>query len=371
MRWIRNDSREGGLPLKIRFLLPFALSLICLFSTGCQSLQHASLEPQFKNPLAQYASWGWSGFRAPFSSENSRLITLENYQSGKIPVVFIHGLLATPHTWTEMTTTLKSDPQIADRYQIWVFQYSTGISYLQSASELREELKDIVLKLDPHGKDPALQNMVLIGHSMGGLLVKQLISTSGNTMWEALSDQPFEFVEAAPETKQQIRDAMFFEPLPFVSRAVFIATPHAGSNWVNRPIGSLGRRLIAFPKKIQGQYRELISKNSGLLKDRYMNSIPTSLDHLTPGDPIIVALEQLMISDRVPYHSIIGIKHSCYGAELGDGVVEETSAHIPDAVSELLVPATHTTIQKSKEATNEVRNILYQHLNMMDQSFKQ
>ncbi|TWT63884.1 esterase/lipase family protein [Rubinisphaera italica] len=369
MRWISNDSREGGLPVKFRYWLPFALSLICLFSVGCQSLQPASLEPQFKNPLAKYASWGWSGFRTPFTSENSRLITLDDYQPGKIPVVFIHGLLATPNTWTEMTTALQSDPQIADRYQIWVFQYSTGISYLQSASELRNELKDIVQKLDPSGKDPALQNMVLIGHSMGGLLVKQMISTSGNTMWEALSDQPFEFVEADPETKQQIRNAMFFEPVPFVSRAVFIATPHSGSDWVNRPIGSIGRQMIAFPKKVQGQYRQLISKNSGLLKDHYLNSIPTSLDHLAPGDPIMVALEQLKISDRVPYHSIIGIKQSRFGSDTGDGVVEEVSAHITGAVSELLVPATHTTIQKSDEATTEVRKILNLHLNSLEHNY--
>lgn len=353
--------------MRIRLWLPLALSLICLFSTGCQSLQHVSLEPQFKNPLAQYSSWGWTGFRSPFSSENSRLVTLDDYQPGKIPIVFVHGLLATPHTWTEMTTALHADPEIADRYQIWVFEYSTGISYLQSASVLRKELQDIVQKLDPQGNDPALQNMVLVGHSMGGLLVKQMVSTSENKMWEALSDQPFEFVEADPETKQQIREAMFFEPLPFVSRAVFIATPHTGSDWVNRPIGSLGRNMIAFPSKVQGQYRKLISNNSGLLKEHYLNSIPTSLDHLAPGDPIMVALSELKISDRVPYHSIIGIKQSRFSTETGDGVVEEASAHIPGSSSELVIPATHTTIQKSEQATNEVRNILHLHLNKVDQ----
>jgi hypothetical protein len=42
-------------------------------------------------------------FFVPRSSDvESRLFTLEPYQPGKVPVIFIHGLLSDPFTWTDM-----------------------------------------------------------------------------------------------------------------------------------------------------------------------------------------------------------------------------------------------------------------------------
>ena len=59
-----------------------------------------------------------------------------------------------------------------------------------SALRLRENLSAAVKELDPEGKDPALRNMVVIGHSQGGLLAKMLVVTSGSRFWDNFSKTP-------------------------------------------------------------------------------------------------------------------------------------------------------------------------------------
>ncbi|MCX5905504.1 MAG: hypothetical protein NTV89_19005, partial [Proteobacteria bacterium] len=60
----------------------------------------------------------------------------------------------------------------------------------------------MVAKYDPEGKDPALQKMVVIGHSQGGLLTKLLVVDSGNRFWNNASSVPFEQLKLSPETKE-------------------------------------------------------------------------------------------------------------------------------------------------------------------------
>ena len=56
----------------------------------------------------------------------SGLYTLEPYQPNKIPVVLVHGLLSSIHTWMQMVNALKNDPLIRKHCQFWFFTYSTG-----------------------------------------------------------------------------------------------------------------------------------------------------------------------------------------------------------------------------------------------------
>ena len=60
-------------------------------------------------------------------------------------------------------------------FQFWFFTYETGNPILYSAMRLREALETAVATLDPAAQDPALRQMVLLGHSQGGLLVKLMV----------------------------------------------------------------------------------------------------------------------------------------------------------------------------------------------------
>src|SRR5262249_10196995 len=110
-----------------------------------------------------------------FSSEErikSGIYFTQPYEYGRIPVVFIHGTFSSPVWWAEMWNTLRADPVLRKRYQFWNFVYNSGNSVTYSAARLRAELYRTMKQLDQEGKDPALNQMVLVGHSQGGLLAK-------------------------------------------------------------------------------------------------------------------------------------------------------------------------------------------------------
>src|SRR5262249_6697802 len=79
------------------------------------------------------------------------------------------------------------------------------------------------------GTDAALRQMVIIGHSQGGLLAKMTAIDSGTRLWDTVSQRPLDDLILRDETREQLRRTLFLQPLPFVRRVVFIATPHRGS----------------------------------------------------------------------------------------------------------------------------------------------
>ena len=117
-----------------------------------------------------------------------------------------------------MGNELLSDPNIASRYQFWFFIYNSGNPIALSAMHLRENLQKALKDLDPEGKDPALQKMVVIGHSQGGLLTKMTSVSSGTRSGKTSSREPFEKAKLSPETRDLLR------PSPLCRAAALCAT---------------------------------------------------------------------------------------------------------------------------------------------------
>ncbi|HEU4503365.1 MAG TPA: alpha/beta fold hydrolase [Nitrospira sp.] len=157
------------------------------------------------------------------------LIMMQPYREGRIPVLLVHGTASSPVRWAEMYNEITYDPTLRGRYQLWLFQYNTGQPVLYSAMLLRRALRSVLGEVDPTGQDATLRRIVVIGHSQGGLLTKLLAINSGNRFWENVTKEPFAAVEMASETRELLREAMFFEPKRTVEGVVFIATPHRGS----------------------------------------------------------------------------------------------------------------------------------------------
>jgi hypothetical protein len=82
---------------------------------------------------------------------------------------------------------------------------------------------------------------------------------------------------------------------------------------------------------------------------------------MSPGNPAIRTLATLPIAPGVTTHSIIAIKGGGSLGERGDGVVTYRSAHLDEAVSELIVQSGHS-VQSHPEAIEEIRRILLQQL---------
>ena len=100
------------------------------------------------------------------------LMMLHPHVTGRMPIVLVHGTASSPGRWAELINELENDPRFWERYEIWLFMYNTGNPISMSAAGLRTALSTAVAELDPEGKDPGLQQMVVIGHSQGGLLTK-------------------------------------------------------------------------------------------------------------------------------------------------------------------------------------------------------
>jgi pimeloyl-ACP methyl ester carboxylesterase len=287
------------------------------------------------------------------------LFMLTPYRPGRIPVVFVHGTGSSPARWAEMANELLGDPRIASRYQLWFFIYNSGNPLLLSAANLREALQTAVHDLDPNGADPALQQMVIIGHSQGGLLTKAMVVQSGDAFWKAWSDTPFEEVPLPPETKELLSRAMFFEPLPFVTRVIFISTPHRGSFLAENWLGMIARKLVNLPSALTKASLDLtrLSESSTLLRRPW--SVPTSIDNMDWSNPGLRTLESLPIVPGVHANSIIPVKSQPI-ATGDDGVVRYQSAHIEPVESELVILGSGHSTQANPQTIEEVRRILYE-----------
>jgi pimeloyl-ACP methyl ester carboxylesterase len=287
------------------------------------------------------------------------LFMLHPYHPNMIPVVFVHGTASSPARWAEMGNELLGDPAIASHYQLWFFIYNSGNPIALSAMGLREALVAVRRDVDPDGKDPALNQMVVIGHSQGGLLAKMTVVDSGTRFWDARTKVPFDKADLDPETRDLLARAIFVKPLPFVTRVIFIATPHRGSFLASNPIAKFGNKFINLPGGLARSAVQLAKlRESSMLGTPF--TIPTALDNMDASNPGLKSLASLPIAPGVHAHSIIAVKGTGPVADGNDGVVEYKSAHIDGVESELIVRSGHST-QATPETIEEVRRILYEH----------
>ncbi|MBP2672582.1 MAG: uncharacterized protein H6Q85_2648, partial [candidate division NC10 bacterium] len=283
----------------------------------------------------------------------------EPYRPGKIPVVLVHGTASSVGRWAAMLNRLINDPRIARHYQFWFFTYETGNPIGYSAMLLRDALKKAVQRLDPDGQDPELQRMVVIGHSQGGLLTKLLVIHSGSRLYDASFKRPLDELNVSEETRTLLRRARFVEPLPFVQRVIFLATPHRGSYLTLSRISAWIAGLIKLPFRLVGATTELLTRNRDAMVDPGTRTV-TSLDHMNPRSTFLQALAAIHIAPGVHAHSIIAVEGDGPVEEGDDGVVKYTSAHIDGVESELVVRSDHS-VQWAPDAIEEVRRILLLH----------
>jgi len=286
------------------------------------------------------------------------LFMLHPYQPGRIPVVLIHGTASSPARWAEMLNELDNDPVVRERVQFWLFTYNTSNPILLSANLLREALEKAVADLDPDGRDPAMRRMVLIGHSQGGLLARLMVTDSGTRFWNNVSKVPLSELKVTPEQHELLEGTFFFKPLPFVSRVIFIATPHRGSFRATGFVLDIVRWLVTLPVKLVRDFGDLVQQNPDAIVSRdALKRMPTAVDNMSPGNPFIKALSSSPIAPGVKVNSIVAVLGEGPLTSLGDSVVRYDSAHLESAQSEKVVRSSHST-QGEPATIEEVRRIL-------------
>jgi pimeloyl-ACP methyl ester carboxylesterase len=300
------------------------------------------------------------------TQKNRGIYMLEPYDPNRIPVVMVHGLASSPLTWMPMFNDLRSFEELRRSYQFWFYQYPTGQPFWISATQMRAELADLRMRLDPAKQHPTLDQLILVGHSMGGLISRMQSYYSDDIFWQAISDKPFDEIQGDEQDVQALKQALFFEPNPSVQRVVTIGTPHKGSEFANDATRWLGRHVIKLPQSIKDTANELTRENPNVFRDTEMITTTTSIDSLAPESPIFPAMMRARRAPWVRYHNIVGVKPEdkfiSLSSKDSDGVVDLNSAHMDDVVSEIVVESVHQDIHRKPRAILEVRQILLEHL---------
>jgi pimeloyl-ACP methyl ester carboxylesterase len=258
---------------------------------------------------------------------DASLYFLEPYDPNKIPVVLIHGLLSHPRMWRDVINELTADPAISSRYQFWVFYYPTSWPIAYSAMRLREDLAAADKAV---GKQ---KRIVLIGHSMGGLLARMQAVSSGDAFvrTQIPPERRAKFDSLPPD--HLAKRTLQFEANPAVQRIIFISTPHRGSKIADWSLTTWFTKFLRLPTKLTTAAVDLIPT---LVKSPEQYS---SISRLSPSNPLYKVLAGLPI--KAPHHSIIGDRGRGDTPNSSDGVVAYWSSHLDSAESEDIVPDDH------------------------------
>jgi pimeloyl-ACP methyl ester carboxylesterase len=343
----RISGDDGTTPLAADFTAPYALLVSrTLFArteiTG--TLRHEEIDPQ------------------------AGIFLLERYSPEKIPLLMIHGLLSSPLTWRELTNAVFGDDELRDRYQVWHAIYPTGIPYLHAAADLRDQFLALRQQLDPEGDDFATNQVVVVAHSMGGLLAKTLVASSGDRIWRQAFTVPPEELEASPEDRARVQRFLFFDRDPTVRLGVFIATPHRGSQLAENPLSRLLASWIALPGDKADPFERVLRDNEDRLAPGFrvhLAGLPNGPRALSNLDPLIGSLGELPVDPAVPFHTIVGQKEPDL---FSDGVVDHASSHQSGAASELVVEGAGHSVHRSEAAIEEVMRILREHVHALERS---
>jgi pimeloyl-ACP methyl ester carboxylesterase len=288
-------------------------------------------------------------------ADTAGLTELQPYDPARTPVVFVHGLQETPASWAPMVNSLRDDPWIRKNYQFWFYSYPSGYPYPYSAALFRRDLDGIRRAFPNH------KRVVLIGHSMGGMICRLMVTDAGDKVWRAhFSTAPAQ-TPLSNETRKLVEESLLFDHRPDVQRVIFIATPHRGSRFAAGWIGRIGSALVRTPRSFVSIYA---SAKPLLIADPAASTLkrmPNSIDTLEPNDRFVQSVNKLPIAPNIPYHSIIGDRGRGDTPNSSDGIVPYWSSHLDGAKSELVVHSGHGA-QYDPEAIREVERILKQNL---------
>ena len=327
------------------------------------------LEIDMTTPMAYMVRKGpaYSGFSALANPKYMHipegLFLLSHYDKDKIPLVIVHGLMSRPRTWTQMINTLMNDKEIRTKYQVWLFAYPTGFPVLYSAHKLRSALLETQKLFDPDKNNPEFNKMVIIGHSMGGLLTRSMVQETGDKLVDMIFDKPVAEMKIPQKDKDLLTNSLIFKPLPFVKRVIFLSSPHRGAEMTHWASMRIAVKFINLPRNFAKKLKRIGEDDEmkgNILKgnDKSFKDIQ-GVDGLDPNNVVQRYMAEQPL--RVKYHSIIGNQKEAGVIGGTDGIVAYKSAHLDGAQSELVVESGHNT-QKKPESIKEVRRILLKHL---------
>ncbi len=294
-----------------------------------------------------------------------QIYLMQPYDPGRRVVLMLHGLASSPEAWINVANEVLGDETLRQNYQIWQVYYPTNAPLALNNRAIRDALQATFAHFDPQRLSAASQHTTVIGHSMGGVLARLLVSSTGGQIWDRLLEdyqlQPGQLAAL----QQRMAPVLNFEPLPSITDAIFIAAPHRGTAFANHRLARWAANLITLPFSMLEQVGD-VTRALAQLKPRPgkqgLLRIPNSIDNLSDTDPFVRLASNLPLAPQLRYHSIIGDAEPALPlVESSDGIVPYASAHLPGAASELVIESGHS-VQEHPQAIIEIRRILHEQL---------
>ncbi|OBV38875.1 esterase/lipase family protein [Janthinobacterium psychrotolerans] len=350
------------------------LMLVLADPTRSTSIGMAGQElPVAANFTAGYGLWlarsgfGLQALRTLFGSADGlsrpQVHLMQPYDPSKRTIVMLHGLASSPEAWINVANELMGDEQLRRRYQIWQVYYPSNAPLAANNAAIRQALAATLAHFDPAGRAPASNQMVLIGHSMGGVLARLMVSDARDTLLDAITEQYQLKGRKAEKVRAGLAPYLNFSAMPQVNRAIFIAAPHRGTSFANYKVARWIGNLVTLPITMLDQLSDAAGSlaqlnTSDAAGDSAPLRIPNSIDNLSDKDPFVQLVADLPISPAVRYYSIMGNDTPELPlAQSNDGVVPYASAHLAGAQSEKVFPSWHS-VQENPQAILEIRRIL-------------
>lgn len=341
-----------------------------------ESGSNIPLQADFTAPFAKVLErsgiGGWDGLFDAFSGNEQLLketgfYSYEPYDPNKIPLITVHGLFSSPATWISLHNDLMGDPLLRKNFQIWNYLYPTNLPILINARTFRTKLDELETFMAGYKAErkSALAGMVVVAHSMGGLLTKTAVSTCSDQLEKIFVADPAQIRTLDLETKSELQSLLEFKSKEFIDRVIFVAVPHRGSVVSDNLAGRIGRWLISIPATITATTKRIVDNTRSILNPKlgsdFTSGSLSSVKGLSPSNPVLQALAAIPIDSRIPFHSIMGDQGRGDSPESSDGVVDYKSSHLDGAQSELTVPSDHTA-HDNPAAVQEIKRILHLHI---------
>ncbi|MDF1811881.1 MAG: hypothetical protein P1V20_06690 [Verrucomicrobiales bacterium] len=266
-----------------------------------------------------------------------------------------------------MINGLHCDPIIQKRFQFWYYCHSSAAPSVPAAAIMKRHLDLAVSRVEKTYSISMQRRIIVIGHSMGGILSKSLISSSGDDLWITAFRAPSAEFHLTPDQRNLMESAFRYSPRNYVKTVIFIATPHKGSKMANGLPGRIGMALARRPDEIESLADAFTTRNRHLLQPDFaafveagVNSIAT----MRPDSPIADVLVKLPIDPEVRFYNIAGVKR--VSKEIGDGVVPLKSAIIPGAVADLVIQSKHR-VHQTPGAAHWIKEILQHEAGMISE----
>lgn len=336
---------------------------------------HGQQVPLAGNFTAAYGLWlAQSGFarqslRTLFGMsagiDTPHIYLMQPWDPDRRIIFMLHGLGSSPEAWVNVANEIMGEQELRREFQVWQVYYPTNAPIALNRYEIARAFNQTLKHFDPDRSTRASRDMVYIGHSMGGVLARLLVSSSGETLWNDLMANYELKGERLQRVKAKLGPLLHFDPQPDVERAIFIAAPHQGTDIAGNRIGRLIGRLVRLPLTLLGAFEDVFltlqqsgppSSDAGRLK------VPNSIDNLKASDPFVKAAASLPIQPGLKYHSIIAHRKAAVPLlESDDGLVPYWSAHLDGARSEKVIISGHS-VQETPQAVLEIRRILREDL---------